>query len=144
MARRPRYRSSGAVVTSDSRFNVQFFTNGGVTPITIATILLGAGAYVAAVNHWPVVSPIMYWVALQAYQRVPALERYNFAQAPYVVSALIVAGVFFCVATSFAPLLAKAFTRAGIKNLEKQTAQLKQHRAKLKKKRRDDDEFIVG
>src|SRR5258708_39679462 len=32
-ARRPRYRSSGAVVTSGSRLNVQFFTNGGVTPI---------------------------------------------------------------------------------------------------------------
>jgi hypothetical protein len=29
---RPRYRSSGAVVTSASPLNVQFFTNGGVTP----------------------------------------------------------------------------------------------------------------
>jgi len=29
-ARRPRYRSSGAVVTSGSRLNVQFFANGGV------------------------------------------------------------------------------------------------------------------
>src|ERR1700730_19180451 len=32
LPRRPRYRSSGAVVTSASRLNVQFFTNGGVTP----------------------------------------------------------------------------------------------------------------
>ena len=31
LPRRPRYRSSGAVVTSASRLNVQFFTNGGVT-----------------------------------------------------------------------------------------------------------------
>ncbi len=30
--RRPRYRSSGAVVTSGSRLNVQFFTNRGVPP----------------------------------------------------------------------------------------------------------------
>jgi hypothetical protein len=116
-----------------------------ISIITIAAILLGAGAYVAAVNHWPVLSPILYWVALQAYQRVPVLTHYNSAQAPYIVSALIVAGVFFCVAISFAPLLARAFARAGIKNLERQTAQLKLHRAKLKKKRRDDDDdFIVG
>jgi hypothetical protein len=32
LSRRPRYRRSGAVVTSGSRLNVQFFTNGGVTP----------------------------------------------------------------------------------------------------------------
>jgi hypothetical protein len=32
LPRRPRYRSSGALVTSGSRVNVQFFTNGGVTP----------------------------------------------------------------------------------------------------------------
>jgi hypothetical protein len=115
-----------------------------ISLITIATILVGTGTYIAAVNHWPVVSPIMYWIALQAYSRVPALARYNFAHGPYVVSALIVAVSFFSIAISMAPLLAKAFARAGIKNLEKQTAQLKQHRAKLKKKRRDDDDFIVN
>jgi hypothetical protein len=32
LPRRPRYRSSGAVIASASRLNVQIFTNGGVTP----------------------------------------------------------------------------------------------------------------
>jgi len=30
--------------------------------------LLGAGAYIAAINNWPVLSPILYWVALQTYE----------------------------------------------------------------------------
>jgi signal transduction histidine kinase len=33
--------------------------------ITIVALLLGAGAYIAAINNWSVVSPILYWVALR-------------------------------------------------------------------------------
>ena len=64
--------------------------------ITIIAFLLGAGAYIAAINNWPVLSPILYWVALQTYRCIAALANYNFTHAPYVVSAVVVAGLFFC------------------------------------------------
>jgi hypothetical protein len=112
--------------------------------ITITALLLEAGAYIAAINNWPVLSPILYWVALQTYRCIPVLANYHFANAPYVVSAVAVAGIFFCLTIPFTHLLANAFSRAGISDLEKQTARLKKHRAKLKKQRRADDDFIVN
>lgn len=112
--------------------------------ITIIAFLLGAGAYIAAINNWPVLSPILYWVAVQTYRCIPVLANYNFSHAPYVVSAVVVAGTFFCLTIPFTHVLANAFSRAGISNLEKQTAGLKKHRAKLKKRRLDDDNFIVN
>jgi hypothetical protein len=112
--------------------------------ITIIAVLLGAGAYVAAINNWPVVSPILYWVALQTYRCIPVLANYKFTHASYVVSAVVVAGLFFCLTVPFSHVLANAFSRAGISNLERQTARLKNHRAKLRKRRRDNDDFIVN
>ena len=112
--------------------------------ITIAAFLLGAGAYIAAINNWPVLSPILYWVAVQTYRCIPILTNYNFTHAPYVVSAVVVAGIFFCLTIPLTHVLANAFSRAGISNLEKQTARLKKHRAKLKKRHRDDDDFVVN
>jgi hypothetical protein len=112
--------------------------------ITIVAFLLGAGAYIAAINNLPVLSPILYWIALQTYRCVPVLANYNFTHAPYVVSAVAVAAIFFCLTIPFTHVLANAFSRAGISNLERQTARLKKHRAKLKKRRRDDDDFIVN
>lgn len=112
--------------------------------ITIVALLLGAGAYIAAINNWPVLSPILYWIAVQSYRCIPVLANYHFTHAPYVVSAVVVAGIFFCLTIPFTHVLANAFSRAGISNLEKQTARLKKHRAKLKKRRLDDDEFIVN
>jgi hypothetical protein len=112
--------------------------------VTIAALMLGAGAYIAATNNWPVVSPILYWIALQTYRCIPVLANYNFTNAPYVVSAVVVAGTFFCLTIPFTHVLANAFSRAGISNLEKQAARLKKHRTKLKKRRLDDDNFIVN
>jgi len=112
--------------------------------ITIIALLLGAGAYIAAIDNLPVLSPILYWIALQTYRCIPVLANYNFTHAPYVVSAVAVAGTFFCLAIPFTHVLANAFSRAGISNLEKQTGRLKKHRAKLKKRRLDDDNFIVN
>jgi hypothetical protein len=112
--------------------------------ITIVALLLGAGAYIVAISNWPVLSPILYWVALQTYRCIPVLANYRLAQAPYVVSAIVVGGLFFCLTIPFTHVLANAFSRAGISNLERQTARLKKHRAKLKKRRRDDDDFIVS
>ena len=104
--------------------------------ITIIAFLLGAGAYIAAINNWRVL--------VQTYRCIPVLANYNFTHAPYVVSAVVVAGLFFCLTIPFTRVLADAFSRAGISNLEKQTARLKKHRSKLKKRLRDDDDFIVG
>jgi xanthine/uracil permease len=112
--------------------------------ITIVALLLGAGTYIAAINNWPVLSPILYWVALQTYRCIPVLATYHFTQAPYVVGAIVVGGLFFCLTIPFTHVLANVFSRAGISNLEKQTARLKKHRAKLKKRRLDDDNFIVN
>ena len=112
--------------------------------ITIAALLLGAGAYVAAIQNWPVLSPILYWIALQTYRCVPVLAHYSFPHAPYVVSAIVVAGMFFCLSLPFTRLLANAFSPDGTSNMEKQTARLRKNRARLKKRRRDDDDFIVN
>jgi hypothetical protein len=112
--------------------------------ITIIAFLLGAGAYIAAINDLPVLSPILYWIALQTYRCIPVLANYNFTHAPYVVSAVAVAAIFFCLTIPFTHVLANAFSRAGISNLERQTARLKKHRAKLKERRRENDDFIVN
>lgn len=112
--------------------------------ITIAALMLGAGAYVAAIQNWPVLSPILYWIALQTYRCVPVLAHYSFPQAPYVVSAIVVAGMFLCLSLPFTRLLANVFSSDGVSNMEKQTGRLRKNRAKLKKRRRDNDDFIVN
>src|SRR5690348_12221892 len=53
--------------------------------ITIVALLLGAGAYIAAMNNWPVLSPILYWVAVQTYRCIPVLANYHFTHASYLV-----------------------------------------------------------
>jgi uncharacterized membrane protein (DUF485 family) len=81
--------------------------------------LVGAGAYIAATNNLPVLSPILYWITLQTYRYIPVLANYNFTHAPYVVAAVVVGGIFFCLTVPFTHVLANVFSRVGISNFGK-------------------------
>lgn len=115
-----------------------------VSIITIAAILVGVGCYAAAVNNVPVLAPVLYWIATGLYHLFPALKALHQSQVPMLASATAVGTGFFFLTIPLANWLAGVFSRAGIDNMERQTARLKQHREKLKKKRRDRDEFIVS
>jgi hypothetical protein len=115
-----------------------------VSIITIAAILVGVGCYAAAVNNVPVLAPMLYWVATEVYHVFPALKALHQSQVPMLVSAAAVGIAFFFLTIPLANWLAGVFSRAGIDNMERQTARLKEHREKLKKKRRDRDDFIVS
>jgi hypothetical protein len=115
-----------------------------VSIITITAILVAVGCYAAAVNNVPVLAPMLYWVATEVYRLFPALKVLHQSQVPMLVSAAAVGVAFFFLTIPLANWLAGVFSRAGIDNLERQTARLKEHREKLKKKRRDRDDFIVS
>ena len=115
-----------------------------VSIITIVAIFVGVGCYAAAVKNVPVLAPALYWVATEVYQLFPALKGLHQSQVPMLVSAAAVGIAFFFLTIPLANWLAGVFSRAGIDNMERQTARLKEHRDKLKKKRRDRDDFIVS
>jgi hypothetical protein len=114
-----------------------------VSIVSIAAILVGVGCYCAAVNHVPLLSLILFWIATQVYQFFPALNRLNVAQAPMLVAAAAVGIAFFILAIPLAPALANVFSRAGISNLDRQTFKLQKQRASIKKTKRDRNEFVA-
>ena len=56
-----------------------------ISLITIVAILVGVGAYMAALENVPLLSPALFWVALQVYQLFPALMRLPGDQVPMLV-----------------------------------------------------------
>ena len=46
-----------------------------ISLITIVAILVGVGAYVAALKNVPLLSPALFWVAVQVYHLFPALTQ---------------------------------------------------------------------
>jgi hypothetical protein len=56
--------------------------------IGIASVLVGLGCYVAAINEVPVVSEFLFSVAVQVYHRLPVLNALHAPQAPMLVAAL--------------------------------------------------------
>jgi len=61
-----------------------------------------------------------------------------------LVAALAIGTVFFIFTIPLAYWLEGAFSRAGVKNMERQTARLKRLQIERKTRRRNDDDFKVA
>ena len=109
--------------------------------LTIASILVAVGCYVATLQNIPVASPALFWVASIAYQWFPGLNALTAPQMPMLVSAAAIGGIFFAVTVPFAGLLAAWFSSAQMANLERQTAKLQRNRAKVQRQRRNRDRY---
>jgi hypothetical protein len=114
-----------------------------VSIISIAAILVGLGCYVGAVNKVPLVSALLFWIAVQVYNWLPALNALGGPQVPMLIAALAVGTVFFIFTIPLAYWLAGVFSRAGINSIEQQTAGLNRMRDERKRRTRDDDDFRV-
>jgi uncharacterized Tic20 family protein len=53
-----------------------------VSVICIASVLVGLGCYIAAINEVPFVSAFLFTVAVQVYHRLPVLNALRAPQAP--------------------------------------------------------------
>ena len=115
-----------------------------VSIISIASILVGLGCYVAAINEVPLVSEFLFSVAVQVYHRLPVLNALQAPQAPALVAALTIGTVFFIFTIPLAHWLAGVFSRAGIKGMERQIERLKRLRVRRKIRKRNDDDFKVA
>ena len=115
-----------------------------VSVICIASVLVGLGCNVAAINEAPFVSAFLFAVAVQVYHWLPVLNALRAPQAPMLVAALAIGTVFFIFTIPLAYWLAGAFSRAGVKSMERQTARLKRLQIERKTRGRNDDDFKVG
>jgi len=115
-----------------------------VSVICIASVLVGLGCYVAAINEVPLVSEFLFSLAVQVYHRLPVLNALRAPQAPMLVAALTIGTVFFIFTIPLAHWLAGAFSRAAIKSIERQTEQLKRLRVERKIRKSNDDDFKVA
>ena len=115
-----------------------------MSAICIASVLVGLGCYVAALNGVPFVSPFLYTVAEQVYHRLPVLSSLRAPQAPMLVAALTIATVFFIFTIPLAHWLAGMFSRADIKSMERQAERLKRLRVERKIRKSNDDDFKVA
>jgi len=115
-----------------------------ISIITIASILISVGCYLAAINQVPIITPALWWVAWRVYEFLPALARLPGTQVP-VLAASAAAGIAFFVFTiPFSYWLAGVFARAGYVSMDRQTAQLKRFREKRKNYKRNRDDFSIG
>jgi hypothetical protein len=97
----------------------------------------------AAFKNVPLLSPALFWVAVQVYQLFPTLTRLPGDQVPMLVSAVSIGMLFFIFMIPLAYWLAGAFSRAGISSMDRQTLRLKRMRNAIKKRRIDNDKFDV-
>ena len=114
-----------------------------ISLITIVAILVGVGAYMAALKNVPLLSPALFFVAVQVYHIFPALTSLLGSQVPMLVTAATVGTVFFIFTIPLAFWLAGVFSRVGISSMERQTLRLKKMRNASKKRRQDKDNYDV-
>ena len=109
--------------------------------ITIVAIVLGILCYVAASKNVPVASPILFWIASEVYQYLPALYRLPGANVPYLVAGGTVGLTFYVLAMPFAPWIARTFDGIGIASIDRQTRVLKRRRDRQRERQRQKDRF---
>lgn len=112
-----------------------------ISIISIAAILVAVVAYAGAAQNVPVLSPVLFWVAVQVYNWFPALYGLHSPQLPMLVSAAAVGAAFWVLLLPFSGLLAQLFNSSQIGGIERQTYRLRRNRAKIQKARRDKDSF---
>ena len=115
-----------------------------VSVISIASVLVGLGCYIGAINEVPFVSEFLFELAVQVYHRLPVLNALRAPQAPVLVAALTIGTVFFILTIPLAYWLASVFAPADIKTMERQTERLKRLRVERKIGKRNDDNFKVS
>ena len=115
-----------------------------VSVICIASVLVGLGCYVAALNGVPFVSAFLFTVAAQVYHRLPVLNALRATQAPLLVATVTIGTVFFIFTIPMAHWLAGVFIRSAVKRMERQKARLKRLQTQQKVRRRNDDDFKVA
>jgi hypothetical protein len=91
----------------------------------------------------PLLSPALFWVAVQVYHWFPALTRLPGGQVPMLVAAISIGTLFFIFTIPLAYWLAGVFSQAGIRGIDRQTLRLKRMRNAIKKRRIDNDKFDV-
>jgi hypothetical protein len=111
--------------------------------MTIASILIAVGCYAGTTENAPVLAPGVLWIAGLVFRWAPGLSALHGAQIPSLVGSATVGLAIFLFGIPLAPLLAGAFARAQLQNVERSTARLKKNRANLQKKERAKDDFIV-
>src|ERR1700746_3183690 len=112
-----------------------------VSIITIFSILVSVGCYVAALNQVPVITPALCWVAWRVYQFFPALARLPGENVPILAASAAVGIAFFVFTIPLSYWLASVFARAGYASMERQTTQLKRFRERRKNSKRNHDDF---
>jgi len=111
--------------------------------ITITAILVAVVCYVGAIKNAPVISPALFWLAIQIYNWLPTLSRIPGEQIPMLVSSAAVGGGLWILGMPLAGPLAAWFSAGQLGRLEQQTLKLKRNRARIQKRRRDRDQFDV-
>jgi hypothetical protein len=115
-----------------------------VSIISIISILISVGCYVAALNQVPVITEALWWVAWRAYEFFPALARLPGAHMPILAASAAVGIAFFVCTIPLSYWLASVFARTGYASMERQTMQLKRFREKRKNYKRNHDDFSIG
>jgi hypothetical protein len=115
-----------------------------VSIISIISILISVGCYLAAINQVPVITSGLWWVASCAYGFFPALARLPGAQVPILAASAAVGIVFFLFTIPLSYWLASVSARAGYAIMERQTTQLKRFREKRKNYKKNHDDFSIG
>jgi hypothetical protein len=111
--------------------------------VTIISLVVGVATYWLATSKVPIVSPVLFWITAQVYAHVPFVHNIPSKEAPYLVCAVTVALIFFCLSLPFTPKIASLLSNAGVANMERQVNRLEKARAKIKQKNRDTETFIV-
>jgi hypothetical protein len=115
-----------------------------VSIITIVSMLAAVGCYVGTVNHVPLVTPAIAWIAGQVYAFCPSLAYLHGNQVPILAASAAVGILFFLLTIPFCYWLAGVFSKAGYASMDRQTIQLKRFRERRKNRKRDGDSFTIG
>jgi hypothetical protein len=132
-------------IQADKNMNQQHETpmQEAVSYISILAFFLGVGLFYAGMNHVPVISWGLYYVAVWIYGLIPALHGLRYPQVPPLIAAVTVAGFLWIVGCCSAPKIANWISRGQLANIDRQTARLQKNRAKIDARRRVKDGFDV-
>jgi hypothetical protein len=123
--------------------NAQTAISEAISLITIAAILVGVGCYFAEINNVSILAPALFLVAGQVYHLFPALNDLPLAQMPMLTGAGATGIAFFIITIPLAYWLAAAFSRQGIRSLERSTTLLRKRRERVRRTRREADRFLL-
>lgn len=111
--------------------------------IFICAITVAVGCYAAAVNHNPVVSPLLEWLNAQLYYLLPGLDIFRNTKARMLAPSAAVGFAFFISSMPLAFWLAPLFNQAEKDNMRGQLERLSRPRDR-KRGNRSNGNFRVN